>query len=81
MANSKDKIEYSVVIPVYNEEENAELLYRRNVEALDGMNRPYEIVFVQPGDPPPRPAPHQDHRTIFKISLLNSGIQETTPPQ
>ncbi len=49
MGTSKDKLEYSVVIPVYNEEDNAELLYNRIVEALESMKSPYEVVFVDDG--------------------------------
>lgn len=49
MGISKDKLEYSVVIPVYNEEENAELLYNRIVEALESMKSPYEIIFIDDG--------------------------------
>lgn len=39
----------SVVIPVYNEQDNIEELYRRLKAALDAMKEPYEIVFVDDG--------------------------------
>ncbi|MEW6660524.1 MAG: glycosyltransferase [Thermodesulfobacteriota bacterium] len=39
----------SVVIPVYNEDENLEELGERLVRTLGGMNRPYEIIFVDDG--------------------------------
>lgn len=39
----------SVVIPVYNEEDNAEPLFRELEGVLDGMNRPYELIFVDDG--------------------------------
>jgi glycosyltransferase involved in cell wall biosynthesis len=39
----------SVVIPVYNEEENVHLLYEKLREALDPMKQEYEILFVDDG--------------------------------
>ncbi|MBI5570015.1 MAG: glycosyltransferase family 2 protein [Desulfomonile tiedjei] len=39
----------SVVIPVYNEEENVEPLHQSVVTALSGLNRSYEIVYVDDG--------------------------------
>lgn len=45
----KRAVEYSVVIPAYNEEENLELLYRRLKEVLDKFKKPYELVFIDDG--------------------------------
>ena len=39
----------SVIIPVYNEEESLPHLFPRLRTALEGMNRPYEIIFVNDG--------------------------------
>ncbi|GIV96195.1 MAG: dolichol-phosphate mannosyltransferase [Herpetosiphonaceae bacterium] len=39
----------SVVVPVYNEEENIPLLYERLVAALDAQDLPYEIIAVDDG--------------------------------
>ncbi len=39
----------SVVIPIYNEEENIQLLYDELKEVLQGIDRSYEIVFVDDG--------------------------------
>lgn len=39
-------IEISVVIPIYNEQENLPELYRRLSVTLGALARPYEIVFV-----------------------------------
>ena len=39
----------SVVIPVYNEEENIRLLHERLRKALDQLNQEYEILFVDDG--------------------------------
>jgi glycosyltransferase involved in cell wall biosynthesis len=43
------KIEVSVVIPVLNERENLQELYNRLTETLTGLNRAYEIIFVDDG--------------------------------
>src|SRR5580700_8685117 len=39
----------SVVIPVYNEADNLELLYQRLVTSLDKLAKSYEIIFVNDG--------------------------------
>lgn len=39
----------SVVIPLYNEEENVHLLYEKLREALDPLKQEYEILFVDDG--------------------------------
>ena len=39
----------SVIIPVYNEEESLPHLFPRLRTALEGMNRPYEIILVNDG--------------------------------
>ena len=39
----------SIVIPVYNEEKNLEELYRRLTLTLDGVGKPYEILFTNDG--------------------------------
>lgn len=41
--------EISVVVPLYNEEENVAELHRRLARVLDGMTIPYEILFVNDG--------------------------------
>jgi len=46
---NRESIEYSVTIPVMNEEENVEILYNRIVDAMDSMAQPYEIIFVDDG--------------------------------
>ncbi len=51
MTNSveKEKKDISVVIPVFNEEENVKLLYSKLEETLDGLKKDYEIIFVDDG--------------------------------
>ncbi len=39
----------SVVIPVYNEEENLPLLYKAVMDALGGLSQPWEMVLVDDG--------------------------------
>jgi undecaprenyl-phosphate 4-deoxy-4-formamido-L-arabinose transferase len=39
----------SVVIPVYNEEENLPLLFNRLLPSLDSLNKPYEIILTNDG--------------------------------
>jgi glycosyltransferase involved in cell wall biosynthesis len=42
-------IEISVVLPVYNEEENLPILVPKLVGVLNSLRRPYEIIFVDDG--------------------------------
>ena len=45
----KDKEVCSVVIPVFNEEENLELLHHRLSKVLENLCQDYEIIFVDDG--------------------------------
>lgn len=45
----RSSVEISVVLPLYNEEQNLEPLYREIVEALRKMGRTYEIIFINDG--------------------------------
>lgn len=40
---------FSIVVPVFNEEGNVDELYRRLVATLEGLQRTFEIVFVDDG--------------------------------
>ncbi len=44
-----DSLDLSVVVPLYNEEDNVELLYRRISDALRDTGLDYEILFIDDG--------------------------------
>ena len=44
--NSPNPIKYSIVIPLYKEEQNVAPLYVRLTQVLTGLDKPYEIIFV-----------------------------------
>lgn len=44
-----ERVEISVVVPVFNEEENLPILLRSLAEVLKGLGLPYEMVFVDDG--------------------------------
>ncbi len=46
--NPKD-ILLSVVVPIYNEEENVPLLYKEITDAVDGIYKDFEIIFINDG--------------------------------
>jgi glycosyltransferase involved in cell wall biosynthesis len=46
---SEDHLEVSVVIPIYNEEDNLEPLHKGLKEALESLGKSYEIVAVDDG--------------------------------
>lgn len=46
----KEKQTYlSIILPVYNEEENIKLQYENITEHVDALKKPYEIIFVDDG--------------------------------
>lgn len=42
-------IDVSIVVPIFNEEENVELLYRSITQVMSGIKRSYEIIFIDDG--------------------------------
>lgn len=44
-----ENVDFSVVIPVYNEEENIEILHTKIKAAIDTLDKEYEIIFVDDG--------------------------------
>jgi undecaprenyl-phosphate 4-deoxy-4-formamido-L-arabinose transferase len=57
----------SVVIPVFNEQENLEELIRRCLAACESMSRPYEIILVDDG------SADSSVEIIKKAALMNDG--------
>lgn len=70
----------SVVIPLYNEEDNVEPLYAALKQALEGLDRPYEIICVNDGS---RDATEMrlnavaDRDPLFKILHFQSNRGQT----
>src|SRR5438093_9042786 len=46
---SDSSIQYSIVVPFYNEQENIPPLYMKLTEVMDAIGEPYELVFVDDG--------------------------------
>ncbi|MHB0913820.1 MAG: glycosyltransferase [Armatimonadota bacterium] len=81
--------EISVVIPLYNEAENLERLYRELSESLRKLRRPYEIVFVDDGSTDhsvavleelstdPAVVPVHLRRNFGKSVALSAGFSES----
>src|SRR5258706_16422092 len=49
MAASKGGFEVSVIVPVFNEEENVKLLHDRLASVLPSLKRSFEIIYVDDG--------------------------------
>src|SRR6266705_4434828 len=46
---SDSPIQYSIVVPFYNEQENIPPLYMKLTEVMDGIGEPYELIIVDDG--------------------------------
>lgn len=42
-------VKYSIIVPMYNEEEVIEITYDRLKQVMDGTEEPYELIFVNDG--------------------------------
>jgi len=42
-------VDYSVVVPLYNEEDNVTILYREIRQTMEGMDGRYEVIYVDDG--------------------------------
>ena len=49
MVNVMPDIDVSIIVPLYNEEESVNLLYNSITDVVKGLNRRYEIIFVDDG--------------------------------
>ncbi len=71
---------YSVVVPVYNEEGNLRPLVERVSRVLDGVGKPYEILFVDDGSRDLTPemlrALCREHRTVRAVRFTRNYGQE-----
>jgi glycosyltransferase involved in cell wall biosynthesis len=47
--NDPDKVDISVVVPLYNEEGNVRELHRKIVDACNALGKTYEVIFVDDG--------------------------------
>ncbi|MES1245292.1 MAG: glycosyltransferase family 2 protein [Acidobacteriota bacterium] len=75
---ASDEPEISIVIPVYNEEENLPVLAEEIRAALETVNRPYEVVLVDDGSTDTSPAvmarlAREDPRVRVVRQRRNSG--------
>ncbi len=64
----KEKIELSVVIPLYNEEGNVIEMHRRIKEACEKLGKSYEIIFVNDGS---KDKTAQECRGLTPLRLIN----------
>ena len=46
---SDSPIQFSIVVPFFNEQENVPPLYMKLTEVMDGVGEPYELIFVDDG--------------------------------
>ncbi|ENH96261.1 glycosyltransferase [Gracilibacillus halophilus YIM-C55.5] len=60
------EIQYSVIVPMYNEEEVIEETYRRLKKVMNELNQPYELLFIDDGS--------QDH-TLEKMQEYSKWDQ------
>jgi glycosyltransferase involved in cell wall biosynthesis/Tfp pilus assembly protein PilF len=49
LSNESLDLDLSIIIPIYNEEENIPILYRQIIETVEEINQTYEIIFVNDG--------------------------------
>jgi len=61
--------DFSVIVPVYNEEQNIEVFLSRLIPILLTLSKPYEIIFVLD------PSPDKTEQVIVSSSRANSNIK------
>jgi len=60
---TSSKVEVSIVVPVFNEQENIDLLSSRLLKTMDATNKKYEVIFVDDGS---RDQTHQKLKSLFE---------------
>jgi glycosyltransferase involved in cell wall biosynthesis len=73
-----DSIDVSIVVPLYNEVENLEPLYRELIAALESQHRSFELIWVDDGSTDATPAKmreiaNQDQRVRALLLRRNFG--------
>lgn len=65
----RERLDLSIIIPVFNEEENLPILYQEIKEALAPLQKSYEIIFIDDGS--------QDNSfaVLKEIQALDSGVK------
>ena len=64
-----DNPELSLVIPLYNEEENIPILFEKIEEVLKSMSKSYELIFVDDG------SRDNSFEVVKKISTSNLYVK------
>jgi polyisoprenyl-phosphate glycosyltransferase len=49
MDTEGNSLAYSIVVPLFNEQESVTPLYVKIIDVMDAIGEPYEIVFVDDG--------------------------------
>jgi polyisoprenyl-phosphate glycosyltransferase len=73
MSPDEKPVEISIVVPLYNEESNIEVLFNRLLSVLEGLNLTYEIVCVNDGsrdDTLKRLIEHHEQNPTIKVISL-----------
>lgn len=63
------KIEISIVVPFFNEEVNIKLLYQQLKDALESINREYELIFVDDG------STDETYKILTQIYNEDDGVE------
>ena len=65
-------MKYSVILPVYNEQENINSLYKRVVKVLADLKKEYEVIFINDGSHDRTRNILEDlHRKTSNIKIIN----------
>ncbi|VVB53035.1 Glycosyltransferase AglJ [uncultured archaeon] len=57
----------SIIIPVYNEEQNIPLLHARIKQALDTLNKPHEVIYVDDGS---KDGTYNELMKLFGVKII-----------